>query len=128
MKCLYASGATKRSSDRTENGKFTNVTNRRSRLGLTTPFYTNRLSAKVCNSRSTGSRESSHFVCDTRFRKHFKHTLHIASFYFNKSPMMLKASKSRVEIFDRNRKSALKVLAIIPTTSYCTCCSVFTIN
>ena len=37
------SEATKRSSNRTENGKCTNVTNRRSREGLWTPFYTNPL-------------------------------------------------------------------------------------
>ena len=37
------SEATKRSSNRTENGKCTNVTNRRSREGLSTPFYTNPL-------------------------------------------------------------------------------------
>ena len=37
------SEATKRSSNRTENGKCTNVTNRRSREGLSTPFYTNSL-------------------------------------------------------------------------------------
>ena len=30
----------KRSRDRKENGKFTNATNRRSRVGLSTPFYT----------------------------------------------------------------------------------------
>ena len=35
------SEATKRSSKRTENGKCTDVTNRRSRLGLSTPIYTN---------------------------------------------------------------------------------------
>ena len=33
--------ATKRSSNRTENGKCTDVTNRRSRVGLSTPIYTN---------------------------------------------------------------------------------------
>ena len=37
------SEATKRSSNRTENGKCTNVTNRRSREGLSTPFYANPL-------------------------------------------------------------------------------------
>ena len=37
------SEATKRSSNWTENGKCTNVTNRRSREGLSTPFYTNPL-------------------------------------------------------------------------------------
>ena len=35
--------ATKRSSNRTEKGKCTNVTNRRSRVGLSTPFCTNPL-------------------------------------------------------------------------------------
>ena len=35
------SEATKRSSNRTENGKCTDVTNRRSRVGLSTPIYTN---------------------------------------------------------------------------------------
>ena len=34
------SEATKRSRDRKENGKCTNATNRRSRVGLSTPFYT----------------------------------------------------------------------------------------
>ena len=34
------SEATKRSSNRTENGKCTDVTNRRSRVGLSTPIYT----------------------------------------------------------------------------------------
>ena len=37
------SEATKRSSNRTENGKCTNAMNRRSREGLSTPFYTNTL-------------------------------------------------------------------------------------
>ena len=37
------SEATKRSSNRTENGKCTNVTNRRSHEGLSIPFYTNLL-------------------------------------------------------------------------------------
>ena len=37
---INTSEATKRSSNRTENGKCINVTNRRSREGLSTPFYT----------------------------------------------------------------------------------------
>ena len=37
---INASEATKRSIDRTENGKCANITNRRSRVGLSTPFYT----------------------------------------------------------------------------------------
>ena len=41
------SEATKRSSNRTENGKCTNVTNRRSREGLSTPVYTNPLNYKT---------------------------------------------------------------------------------
>ena len=38
---INTSEATKRSSNRTENGKCTAVTNRRSRVGLSTPIYTN---------------------------------------------------------------------------------------
>ena len=38
---INTSEATKRSSNRTVNGKCTDVTNRRSRVGLLTPFYTN---------------------------------------------------------------------------------------
>ena len=40
MHFTNTSEATKRSSNQTENGKCTNVTNRRSREGLSTPFYT----------------------------------------------------------------------------------------
>ena len=40
---VNASEATKRLRDRTENGKCTNVTNRRSHVGLSTPFYTENL-------------------------------------------------------------------------------------
>ena len=38
---INTSEVTKRSSNRTENGKCTNVTNRRGRVGLSTPIYTN---------------------------------------------------------------------------------------
>ena len=38
---INTSEATKRSSNRTENGKCTDVTNCRSRVGLSTPIYTN---------------------------------------------------------------------------------------
>ena len=41
MPFINTSEATKRSSNRTENGKCTDVTNRRSRVGLSTPIYTN---------------------------------------------------------------------------------------
>ena len=37
---IIKSEATKRSTDRKENDKLTNSTNRRSRVGLFTPFYT----------------------------------------------------------------------------------------
>ena len=39
MPFINTSEATKRSKDRTENGKCTNVTNRRSRVGQSTSFY-----------------------------------------------------------------------------------------
>ena len=41
--------ATKRSRDRKENGKCTNATNRRSHVGLSTPFYTDKIVDYGCN-------------------------------------------------------------------------------
>ena len=40
---INKSEATKKLRDREENGKCTNATNRRSRVGLSTPFYTSKL-------------------------------------------------------------------------------------